>query len=122
MTYSIKEQEFQILFLPLLVSTGKGGVFCQVLLVQRQKLNCYPPFPPLSRTRSWINPEHGAGLVQIGALDKRLSPTRGLTAAPMQPNRKVKCEIAYQQQQAVPKTQIFSVSQLSNLSYSWLII
>ncbi len=27
---------------------------------------------PLSRTRSWINPEHGAGLVEIGALDKRL--------------------------------------------------
>ncbi len=40
-------------------------------------------FPLLVRV-SWSAfpcPEHGAGLVQIGALDKRLTAARGLTAS-----------------------------------------
>ena len=41
---------------PSLGQHREGGVFCQVLLVQRQKLNCYPLFPPSLGARREASP------------------------------------------------------------------
>ncbi len=56
---------------PSLGQYREGGrrLFCQVLLVQRQKFNCYPPFPPSLGARLLVS------------IPLRLTAARGLTAS-----------------------------------------